>query len=225
MLLPPCIRPLRIATPLTLIAASLLAACGLADSGTTYPLQARDVRQTLLATEPPVFVFGGNAESGRGTPAGDGAVRWLLKDAERGRSLFAFVARIEDLGEGQSRVSVAVEPPDGDAKGAIAQRLADNPSIVALYKAAMEEQIDAALEKREFNFAVLQDELAGATIANMPRIVASADEAARANAQRSRANIDRAYREEAQGGWNDGGSSSHTEPAFGEPMDRGVGGY
>ena len=215
MPLPPCIRPLRIATPLTLIAASLLAACGLADSGTTYPLQARDVRQTLLATEPPVFVFGGNAESGRGTPAGDGAVRWLLKDAERGRSLFAFVARIEDLGEGQSRVSVAVEPPDGDAKGAIAQRLADNPSIVALYKAAMEEQIDAALEKREFNFAVLQDELAGAT----------ADEAARANAQRSRANIDRAYREEAQGGWNDGGSSSHTEPAFGEPMDRGVGGY
>lgn len=217
--------PLFFRTTLALVGAGLLSACGLGDSGTTYPLQAQDVRRTLLATEPPVFVFGSNAESGRGTSAADGAVRWTLKDAERGRSLLAFVARIEELGERETRVSVAVEPPDGDAKGAIAQRLADNPSIVALYRAAMEEQIDAALEKREFNFTAIQDELAGATIANMPRIAASVDEAARADAQRSRANIDRAYREEAQGGWDDSGSSTHTEPAFGEPMDRGIGGY
>ena len=213
-------RRLRHAT--ALFALTLLAACGLADKGTTYPLQAREVRRTLLATEPPLFIFGGNADSGPALPIGNDAIRWTLRSADNGGSLFSFVARIEDLGNQQSRVSVSVEPAEGDRKDKVAQGMADNPSIVALYQAAMEEQIDAALEKREFDFAVLQDELAGATLASMPKIGANLDEAARASQERDRKNIERAYREEAQGSWHDEGSSD-TEPAFGEPMDAGTG--
>lgn len=202
----------------------LLAACGMGGSGTTYPMTKSEVYKVLLDTEPPLFVFGGNALGGKGLPLGNDAIRWTLRDAGTQSAAIDLIAQVEEAGEKQSRVTITVAPAEGSRKERIAANMAENPQAVALYRAAMEEQIDAVLEKRDFAFSAIQDELASATVAAIPKINASVDEAARASRERDRQNIERAYRTEAQGGYAES-SHSRTEPAFGEPMDRGVGSY
>lgn len=209
---------------LALTLASLLASCGLIDSGTTYPVSARDAHKVLTAIEPPYFLFGGSAVGGRPQQIDNGKLRWTLRHADANGAI-AFIAAIEDQGEQQSKVTVTVEPGDGPNREKVAKALEENASIVALYKAAMVEQIDAALEKRSFDFGAIQGQLARATIAAMPQISADMDRAAEASRKRSSENMDRAYREEARGGWQEDASPSGNEPAFGEPMDGGAAPY
>ncbi|AZI35908.1 hypothetical protein NT2_04_04580 [Caenibius tardaugens NBRC 16725] len=209
---------------LALAMAGLLAGCGLIDSGTTYPVSAREAHKVLTAIEPPYFLFGGSAVGGRPQQIDNGKLRWTLRHADS-QGAIAFIAAIEDQGAQQAKVTVTVEPGDGPNKEKVAKALEENASIVALYKAAMVEQIDAALEKRSFDFGAIQGQLARATIAAMPQISADMDRAAEASRKRSSENMDRAYREEARGEWQESEALQGVEPTFGEPMDGGAAPY
>lgn len=206
---------------LTLAAALGLAGCGLfGDSGTTYPVAAKDARATLLLTEPPLYLFGSEAAKAKVSRDGDGTVRWLLVD-RLGTGMVTLVARTEEAGAKQTRVTVSVEAPPGGRHDEVAKRLGENPAIVDFFKAAMAEQIDATFEKREFDMMAIQGQMVAAAMSLAPQMQAGVDEAARRSNANDRANIEEAYRHEGQGWSYD--SYSDREPAYGEPMDPAAG--
>ena len=209
---------------LAIAAALALSGCGLfGDSGETYPVSAKEARATLLLTAPPLYLFGNDVAKATVTRDGDGTVRWVLVD-RLGSGLLSIVAKSEEVGENQTRVSVSVEPPPGGRKAAIAKRLEDNPAIAGYFKAAMAEQIDATFEKREFDMAAIQGEMIAVAFALAPQMQASVDEAARRSNESDRTHIEEAYRREAQGDPYESYSEAD-EPAYGEPMDSAAGNY
>lgn len=175
---------------------ALLAGCG--EGGETYEMSAKDVRAKLMATQPPLMVFGSMVRKASVVKNGDGTIRWVLFDRS-GRSLMRIVATVEEKGPTTSAVAVSIEPPDSSKHDQVAKGMADNPSIVNLYRKAMIEQIDAKLENREFDMAAITPEMMAATVATVPQIQKSALEAARQSEQMDRENMDRAYREEGRG--------------------------
>lgn len=210
--------------PFALLACATLAACGLlGDGGTTYAVPAKEARATLLMTEAPLFLFGEGVADARVWRDGDDTVRWLLVDRQ-GTGLLTLVARTTVEDATHTRVTVAVEPPAGGKHDDVAKRLAENGSVVDFYKAAMEEQIDATFEKREFDMLAVQDEMMVAAFAMAPAMSRQMGEAAKASKARDKANIERAYEAEAQGHWpSDSSRYRPEEPAFGEPMDPATG--
>lgn len=198
-------------------AALLLAGCGGADQGRTYPVEPREARAALLLVEPPLELFGSQVANARATRDGDGTVHWLLLD-DLGSGLLTLSATTREAGEGKTRIAVLVEPPPGGRHDAMAKRLADKPAIAGYFRAAMEEQIAATLEHREFDMAAVQGQMMMAALALAPEMTANVEEAARRGEAQDRANIERAYREEGQG-TSDGSYSDTAEPAYGEPMD------
>lgn len=201
-----------------LIAALALAGCGLlGDSGTTYPVAVKDARAKLLLTEPPMFLFGNEAANARVSRDADGTVKWLLVD-KLGTGLLTLVAKTEEVDAANTRIVVSLEPPPGGLHDRVAKGLAENSSIVSFYKAAMEEQIAAEFQNREFDMAAVQDEMMAAAFSNIGNIAADMDKAAaESNASDSR-HMEEAYRREAQGDPYESYAESN-EPAYGEPMD------
>jgi len=209
---------------LAFVAALALTGCGLfGDRGETYPVAAKDARATLLLTAPPLWLFGNDVAKATVSRDGDGTVRWVLVD-KLGSGLLSIVARSEEVGEKQTRVTVSVEPPPGGRKEMVAKRLEENPAIADFFKAAMAEEIDAKFEKREFDMAAIQGEMIAVAFALAPQMQASVDEAARRSEQSDRTHIEEAYRREAQGNPYESYSDAD-EPAYGEPMDAAAGNY
>jgi hypothetical protein len=163
------------------VMAGLLAACG---DGKSYPISANDVTNKLLASKPPMFVFGSSGANVMVTQGAGGAVRWTV--LQSGKQVMRLVATITPDGDNASSVAVSVEPPDNDAKTAIGKNLAENPAIVNLYRSAMVEQIDARLNNREFDMSKIRGQMAAAAIATMPKIQQSAMQAAQDSSEMER---------------------------------------
>jgi hypothetical protein len=81
----------------------------------------------------------------------------------------------------------------------ITKRLAAKPEIRTLYLVAMNERVASTLERRPFEISAIYPATAAATVVNMGAISASADQAAAASEKADRANIDKAYADEAAG--------------------------
>lgn len=209
---------------IALALAALLAACGLMPSGKTYPVAIREVRQTLLATKPPMEFFPAQAASAYPKRESDTRISWLLVDRQ-GSGLLSFVADLSETGPQETRIVVSVAPPPGGRHDQVAKGLEENPSAADFFRSAMEEQIAATLEKREFDMAAIQGKMMMAAFATMPKMQQQLDEAVKQEHARNRSNIENAYREEAQGGGDYGSESRYgaTEPAYGEPMDPATG--
>jgi hypothetical protein len=134
------------------VMAGLLAACG---DGASYPIAAAEVTSKLMATRPPMFVFGNSGANVMVTQGDGGAVHWTI--LQGGKQVMRLTASVTPDGDSASRVAVSVDPPSNDS--ATASSMAENPQIVKLYKAAMAEQIDAKLNNREFNTAAIQGQM------------------------------------------------------------------
>jgi len=63
----------------------------------------------------------------------------------------------------------------------------------------LEEQVAAALERRQFEMARVYPAMGMAAAANFGAIMTQFEKASQQNKRRSRANIEKAYREEAAG--------------------------
>lgn len=207
-----------------LVLAALLAACGLLPSGKSYPLAIREVRQTLLATKPPMEFFPAQAVGARVQRDSDTRISWLLVDRQ-GSGLLTFVADLEEEGPAETRINVSVQPPAGTRHDQVAKGLEENPSAADFFRSAMAEQIASRLEKRDFDMAAIQGKMMMAAIATMPKMQENLDKAVEKEQARNRDNIDKAYREEAQGGTAYSSQSGYgsSEPAYGEPMDPATG--
>lgn len=209
---------------LALAVAALIAACGLMPSGKSYPIAIREVPQTLTAMQPPMEFFPAEAAGAQVKRESDTKISWLLVDRQ-GSGLLTFVAELTEAGPDETRISVDILPPPGGRHDQVAKGLEENPTVVDFYRSAMAEQIGATLEKRDFNMAAIQGKMMMAAFATMPKMQEQLDKAVEQEHARNRDNIDKAYREEAQGGssYSSQGGYGSSEPAYGEPMDPATG--
>jgi hypothetical protein len=187
-------RPMR-RNLLAIAAVILLTACA-QPKGALYKLPIAEARQTLLATGLPPLVFGSEEPMWEVQDAGSDVI-WIVK---RDRAeLFRYTAHLSEEDGGGTRVSVELKGAESGPAGNVAQRLAEKPEIRDMYVVAIKEQVAAALEHRDFNMARLYPAMTTATLANMGNLQASASEAAAASEAANRANIEKAYADEAAG--------------------------
>jgi hypothetical protein len=173
----------------------LTAACS-QQGGVVYQAPIAEARQTLVATGLPPLVFG-SEEPPWQVRDGGSEVAWIVSrnDVE----IFRYVAHLEEAGPAATRVKVELKGAQSGPAGNVAQRLAEHPQIRDMYLVAINERIASALEHRRFEVTRVYPAMTAATMANIGALRASADEAAAASERQDRANIEKAYREEAAG--------------------------
>ncbi|MDQ0464160.1 hypothetical protein QO010_001931 [Caulobacter ginsengisoli] len=180
---------------LAIAAVILLAACA-QPKGALYKVPIAEARQTLLATGLPPLVFGSDEPMWEVQDAGSDVI-WIVK---RDRAeLFRYIAHLSEEEGGATRVSVELKGAESGPAGNVAQRLAEKPEIRDMYLVAIKEQVAAALERRPFEMARLYPALTKASLASIGSLQASADAAAAASEAQDRANIEKAYADEAAG--------------------------
>lgn len=94
------------------------------------------------------------------------AVKWVFSN--RGVQIGAMIAKLKPAGEARTRVTVAFQPSDADNG---VWRIKDAQSFLkAVARPAMVESVDAAMEDREFNKAILSNALVGYLVVNRDAI-------------------------------------------------------
>lgn len=186
----PVLEKLRWVAALAL--AGLMAACG-SQPGEVYPMAADDVRTRLQSVEVPMFVFG-TAGAMQESPAAvlesPDRVSWRI--ASEGDELFRYVASIEPVDAGQTRVTVTLSP--GNPR--VEQGIKDNPDIAKIYVDAMVEAVDAGLEQREFRMTAITPATIAAARKRMGEINAQFDREIEEHRKKTQDNLDRAYERE-----------------------------
>ena len=176
-------------------ATALTGACTL-QGGHVYQAPIAEAHRILIATGLPPMVFGSEEPSSQVLEAGSDVIWVVQKD---GSEVFRYIAHLEPEGPGATRVKVEFKAPESGPSGNVAQRLAQHPEVKHLYLVAIDERIASALEHRPFDITRVYPATIAATVANMGAISASADAAAAASEREARANIAKAYQEEAEG--------------------------
>jgi hypothetical protein len=165
--------------------------------GGVYAVPIGEARQVLARTGLPPLVFGSEEPEVAVQAEGPSRIVWILR--KDGAEMMRYVAVLSPDGDGATRVNLDLVGATQGPYGHTGERLAQNEAIRNLYLVAMEERIASALERRPFESARIMPATAAATAANIGRISADLDRIAEADRRRERANIERAYREEAAG--------------------------
>jgi hypothetical protein len=175
---------------------ALIAGCA-QSRGSAYAVPIAEARKMLEGTGLPPLVFGSDEPEVTVRAEGPSRIVWILH--QDGAEMMRYVAELSPDGDTSTRVSLdlvgATEGPYRETEA----RLAQNRAIRHLYLVAMEEQIASALEHRPFDRTTILPATAAAAAANIGRISQDIDRIAEADQRRERANIERAYREEASG--------------------------
>lgn len=175
-----------------LAGAMLLTACS-SKPGEVYPLAANEVRTRLQSVQVPMFMFGTAAtmdESPSAVLESPDKVSWRI--ASKGEELMRYVAAIEPVDAGQTRVTVTLLP--GNPR--VEQGIKDNPDIAKLYVVAMTEAVDAGIEQREFQMSAIGPATLQAAKSRMGEINAQFDREIEENRKKSQDNLERAYKQQ-----------------------------
>jgi hypothetical protein len=165
-------------------------------NGTVYRVPIAQARQDLAKADLPPLVFGSEPLDVQVRDNGKSQIVWIAhRDNEE---LFRYIAELTVEGDSATRVKLKLEGAQGRTVN-FAQRLAAKPEIRDMYIVAMEERVAATLERRPFEMTRVYPAMSAAAISNMGALQASVDQAAAADAQRSRNNMEKAYRDEAAG--------------------------
>ena len=175
---------------LAIMAIALLTGCA-PWGGTVYHVPLAEARRILAATGLPPYVFGTNDPEWT-VHAGDQDVTWTIRRGET--ELFHYTAHLKQVDPQNTRVEVELVGVGNAVKG-----LAEHPRIRDMYIVAINELVASALEHREFQIARVYPALGVATLENMGRLRASFEQAAAASERMDRENIEKAYRDEANG--------------------------
>ncbi len=179
------------------VASTLIVAGCVQQQGAVYQRPIGEAKRMLARTDIPPLVFGTIPPASRTTTEGASDVVWIV--SKKGAEVFRFVATLSDAGHGATRVQLKIKGVTSGPSGNVEQSLSDHATIKKLYLTAMTERIASALEQRPFDLARIYPALGIATLANMNAIVAQFDRASEQYKRSSRANIEKAYRDEARG--------------------------
>lgn len=199
-----------LAIPLALIA---LAGC---QRGTYYDSSTQQARSRLIGSEIPLMVFGSTAAGTDTVQRGQDTVIWRVLDGQD-HEMIRLAAHITPDGKG-SRIAAEVLPPEGINRQRIEQGLVRYPAIATFYGKVAEEQIDSAMNNREFEMAAITPAMMGAAIALSGEMQQQAMRSASDWQKADRDHIDQAYRDEASGFYPGVGPVPDNQ-RFGEPMD------
>jgi len=183
-----------ITLPACLVAALLVSACG-ALSGKAYDQPLETVHRALENLDKPPMVFGTEQVAfivAENTP---NQIVWTV--GRNGNPRVRLEAALSADSATSTRVkvnAVLVEKKPGSTEPA----LQSPEAVLALYKAAMEEQIDATLTHRPFDITALNSYVRAAAKANAGAITASGDEAVADFKARDEENLARAKEDEAR---------------------------
>jgi hypothetical protein len=178
---------------ITLVALVVLAACSPAAKVTKMPVNA--VQAKLVDMESPPFVFG-NGPPGMEDMGGPkfaleeqkpNALVWVV--SQEGTAFLKFQADLTAVDPQSTSIAVKVS----GATPEIQANIDKQPQIANLYLLAVTERIEATLEDRAFEMSRLNPAIAAATAANMGKINANFDEAAKNFKDRDRENMLKAY--------------------------------
>jgi hypothetical protein len=122
---------------------------------------------------------------------------WIVK--EDGKEAMRFIADLSTAGEKSTRVYVDVAGPASGPMTYVASRLAENRTIKNLYVTAMEEQVAAALNHREFHLTAVYPAMMLAMVANIGQLNDMDERDSEATRKRARDNLAKAYSDEAAG--------------------------
>ena len=161
-----------------------------------YTIAPDQMRATLAETEVPLFVLGNSAKRSTTSQQGDNRVVWTVIDNDD-RQWMHIVATTTPADQGIG-LHLEIAPPDGPRHDEMARTIADKPAIANLYRTAMAEQIDAALNHRKFAMSHLYGAMAATITDIVPALWRSSDRTSRAAGDDDKANIAQAYAREAQ---------------------------
>jgi hypothetical protein len=122
---------------------------------------------------------------------------WIVK--MDGMEAMRFIADLSTAGEKSTRVYVDVAGPASGPMSYVASRLAEYRTIKNLYVTAMEEQVAAALQHREFNLTAVYPAMMVAMLANFGQLNDMDESDSEATRKRARDNLAKAYADEAAG--------------------------
>ena len=130
-------------------AALLLSGCGAASLGQTFDITAAEAKQILKRTEVPYDVLGNNDLRSHVIEKSPTSLVW--KVTLEGAEYLQFTADLSSADPASTQVVVSVKGPASGRYAKMEKALNDNVTVKNLYLAAMEEEIAAALEKRDFD--------------------------------------------------------------------------
>lgn len=159
-----------------------------------YAASPDQVGRVLDQTDLPMMVFGERAATAKHWRVNAATTMWAIESDKHVELLRLSATTIAD-GKG-TRIHYDVLPPDSSIRDQVARALKENGAYRNLYRSALAEQIDAKLTNREFAIRNISAEAAQVTLAALPHIRESFDNAEKEYQRKQQEVIDRVYANE-----------------------------
>lgn len=119
--------------------------------------------------------------------------RVVWKFQKDGVEALHFVATLEPVGPTATRIAVDVTGPTDGPLGNVAEKLKTFRTVKNMYVLAMQEQIGAIVENRNFNLSRIYPAMMAAAAANSTQLMSNLNQSIAADQRRVQNNIDKAY--------------------------------
>ena len=146
----------------------ILAGCGAVFRGQSFDVPVSEAEKILMRTEVPYDVLGSPDLRSKVIEKSPTTLVW--KVTLDGSEFMQFTAEVTPNTPESTRVVVSLNGPSGGKYAAMEKTLNDNVTVKNLYLAAMEEEVAAALEKRDFDMMKLTPHIMAAAGANLGTI-------------------------------------------------------
>ena len=166
-------------------------------AGQVFDVPVGEAHRILEQTGLPPEVLGSEEHDFEVQSNDPARIVWIVK--EDGKEAMRFIADLSTAGETSTRVYVDVAGPASGPMSYVATRLTEYRTIRNLYVTAMEEQVAAALNHREFHLTAVYPAMMVAFLANIGQLTDMDERDSEATRKRARDNIAKAYRDEAAG--------------------------
>jgi hypothetical protein len=166
-------------------------------AGQVFDVPVSEAHRILQKTGLPPQVLGSQDHKFEVQATDPARIVWIVK--EDGKDAMRFIADLSSAGEKSTRVHVDVAGPAAGPMSYVAARLTERRTIKNLYVMAMEEQVAAALQQREFSITAVIPAMMVAMLANMGDLNEMQERDSQATRKRYRDNLAKAYADEAAG--------------------------
>lgn len=188
---------MKISTAVACVAAFVVAVLmlgGFEGKDPFYAAPPDQVNKVLDRTSLPMMVFGERAATTKRWRVNAATTMWAIENDSH-VELLRLSATTTAEGKG-TRIHYEVLPPDSSVRDQVAQALKENGAYRDLYRSALAEQVDANLTNRKFAIANIATATARVTIAALPHIRESFDNAEKEYQRKQQEVIDRVYANE-----------------------------
>lgn len=189
-----------------LTSALLLSACGDLSPGESFDIPASEAKEILLQTEAPYDVLGNSDLRSQVYEKSATTLVWTVMLGES--EFMHFTAEVTPNSPTSTHVTVSLGGPAGGKYAGLEKALNDNLTVKNLYLAAMEEEVAAALEKRDFDIMKITPQLLAATGANLGGIMDRFDQVGQPGEGETLADKEQERQDREMAEWNSGESGA-----------------